>query len=770
MALLYWLLSFMLAIPCILYLICMYFTKHYTSLGDLASLGKSRDEKDKGNTALVLGGGLAGIISARVLLNHYKHVVIVEYDDYNTKDRVRGMVPQGAHCHLVLAIVALTLKSLFPSIQDELASRGGHVGDLGSAMRWWYWASWRVRCTMNIPFWCCSRPFLDTLVRDMFLHFYSAQVVFLTKRPILSPILSTDLEKMGITKNTLKECVVNFKNKDENDANNNNNNDQQVKKVAITGHYTNIIDQTRTSDEFRVVGVHIKKRGSNNKNKNKTHVAQETQNDQERPEENVQTTECAQSFDDNNKHVLPPVEGGDATTNNNDSNYDTDVFDEEKQQEMSAVIATSTLHTTDFLNSLYNNNNKNTPNTTAKPSKQSTAPTKNIEMNIGIPQREGDHDEEVVLADLIVDCTGATSVFYKWCERLWKINVPTSQLKPKSMYVSHLFHEPDDFEQKHQTNNDQKNNDKNNNNNNVMNNDNNFICLCVYPTPGVTNFFGYIMRIENKMWQVTGMGIAGATVPNDNLLQFIHHLRKLETPLLHDYVANAQPVENEQLFTYHPKLYQCRHWDRAAPQLPDGIITVGNSNTIFDPLFAQGMSGICVAALALNTTLQREIFSKKHNLQRHDISQHFFKLLKDRLWFPWLLCIVEDARWPEVELNEEAKALNNSFYGYFLNIVVRHGMALSQTSPRAQGIALGIINMTCSFTMLLNPLFLCDVFWNILKEQSGWGYSPEQRSTKEHQPAVKEREEWQIAAQLSQEKIDAGLIYDYVLPETKKTQ
>lgn len=739
MAIFFWLIFFLIAFPCLLIFIGNWLTKHFTSLGDLKLIGKPRDEKDKGNTALVLGGGLAGILSARVLLDHYKNVIIIEHDDYKSEDRVRPAVPQGAHAHLVLAIANLCLRTLFPTIEEELSRRGARISDLGRAMKWWYWASWRVRCTMELPFWCCSRPFLDTLVRDMFVHYYGSKVVFLTKRQILSPILSTDLEKMGITKHNLKECMMNLKQNNNNDDNTEQSTAQNDKKIAITGDYSNIIDAERKPDEFRVVGVHIKKRGINNKKS----ISQSVQN----TDENNTSTQS----DDNNQRVIAALEDNDMTSANNNGNEDkeTDLLDNEKQQESSLLTTTTTVNTADLLKNVKN----------AKGIKEIEA---NKALNTTLPQRAEDHDEEVVLADLIVDCTGATSVFYKWCERLWKIHVPTSQLKASSMYVSHLFHEPADFETKKNLT-DNKPTDNNNN-------DNDFVCLPIYPTPGHSNYFGYLMRIENNMWQVTAMGTAGNPVPNQNLLEFIHHLRKLDHPLLHQYVANAQPVANENLYTYHPKLYQCRHWDRAAPQLPDGILTVGNANTIFDPMYGQGMSGACVAALALNATLKQDKYKTAESLKSFDVSQTFFHILKDRLIFPWTLCVVEDGRWSGIQLNEEAAALNNSFAGQFLKYWIRQGMVLARTSPLAQATAMGIMNMTCSFTSLLYPPLVFEVLSNVGKEVLGLDYSPEQRYYKEVKPGVEAREKWEISRTLSQEKIDAGLVYDYIVPETKKTQ
>jgi len=75
----------------------------------------------------------------------------------------------GAHAHILLAIGNRTLQALFPDSEAVFLKRGGRIQDLGSAMKWFYWGSFRVRSVMNYPFWCSTRPFLDKVIRDVFM-------------------------------------------------------------------------------------------------------------------------------------------------------------------------------------------------------------------------------------------------------------------------------------------------------------------------------------------------------------------------------------------------------------------------------------------------------------------------------------------------------------------------------------------------------------------------------------------------------------------------
>src|SRR5215218_3007909 len=69
--------------------------------------------------AVVLGGGIAGLLAARVLRDHFDRVTLVERDDLPPGDVPRRGVPQGRHAHGLLAGGAQVLERLFPGLRDE---------------------------------------------------------------------------------------------------------------------------------------------------------------------------------------------------------------------------------------------------------------------------------------------------------------------------------------------------------------------------------------------------------------------------------------------------------------------------------------------------------------------------------------------------------------------------------------------------------------------------------------------------------------------------
>ncbi|WP_375472242.1 FAD-dependent oxidoreductase [uncultured Nostoc sp.] len=77
-----------------------------------------------GSHALVIGSGIAGLLAARVLLNHFQHVTIVERDSLPEQPQLRPGVPQAVQSHGILVQGQRILEQLFPGLDDELIAAG----------------------------------------------------------------------------------------------------------------------------------------------------------------------------------------------------------------------------------------------------------------------------------------------------------------------------------------------------------------------------------------------------------------------------------------------------------------------------------------------------------------------------------------------------------------------------------------------------------------------------------------------------------------------
>jgi glycine/D-amino acid oxidase-like deaminating enzyme len=80
--------------------------------------------------AIVLGGSMAGLGTARALVNHFDRVTLVERDELPTGTANRKGVPQGQHAHGLLPSGYRVLAHYFPKMMDELVADGAILGDL----------------------------------------------------------------------------------------------------------------------------------------------------------------------------------------------------------------------------------------------------------------------------------------------------------------------------------------------------------------------------------------------------------------------------------------------------------------------------------------------------------------------------------------------------------------------------------------------------------------------------------------------------------------
>ena len=74
--------------------------------------------------ALVIGGGIAGLLAARVLSEAYEDVLVVERDQRPEKAGARPGAPQSFHLHQVLPRGEVLLERHFPGFMNDLLALG----------------------------------------------------------------------------------------------------------------------------------------------------------------------------------------------------------------------------------------------------------------------------------------------------------------------------------------------------------------------------------------------------------------------------------------------------------------------------------------------------------------------------------------------------------------------------------------------------------------------------------------------------------------------
>ena len=91
-----------------------------------------------GEQAVVLGGSMAGLLSARVLADHYDQVLVVDRDTLTGVTRPRRGVPHGGHAHGLVARGQQILQRQFPGLIEELTDAGVQPGDFADDIRWYF--------------------------------------------------------------------------------------------------------------------------------------------------------------------------------------------------------------------------------------------------------------------------------------------------------------------------------------------------------------------------------------------------------------------------------------------------------------------------------------------------------------------------------------------------------------------------------------------------------------------------------------------------------
>ena len=84
-----------------------------------------------GERAIVVGGGMGGLFSARVLSEHFDEVIVLDRDTEPTTADPRGTVPQGHHFHVLLPGGLDAMTTWFPGFVDDLVDTGSVEMQLG---------------------------------------------------------------------------------------------------------------------------------------------------------------------------------------------------------------------------------------------------------------------------------------------------------------------------------------------------------------------------------------------------------------------------------------------------------------------------------------------------------------------------------------------------------------------------------------------------------------------------------------------------------------
>jgi 2-polyprenyl-6-methoxyphenol hydroxylase-like FAD-dependent oxidoreductase len=141
-----------------------------------AAPGVRPDHSDPGSApqppawdrAVVLGGGYAGLLAARVLAGHFRHVTVIDRDPAPIPGQpaTRPGVPQAHHPHALLARGAEHLEVFFPGLREQLVARGCPVADFAAATRILFPTGWAPRTPVGFNVQLAARAVLEDVLRE----------------------------------------------------------------------------------------------------------------------------------------------------------------------------------------------------------------------------------------------------------------------------------------------------------------------------------------------------------------------------------------------------------------------------------------------------------------------------------------------------------------------------------------------------------------------------------------------------------------------------
>ena len=115
---------------------------------------------DKRDRAIVIGAGIAGVIVARALADHFAHVQVIERDPEVVP---RPHVSQTPHTHILGAHGFRLLTRMFDRFDADLAAAGAPRFDFGECP--YFGGRWAPRASLGLVSRSCTRPLFEKVLR-----------------------------------------------------------------------------------------------------------------------------------------------------------------------------------------------------------------------------------------------------------------------------------------------------------------------------------------------------------------------------------------------------------------------------------------------------------------------------------------------------------------------------------------------------------------------------------------------------------------------------
>ncbi|WP_248925178.1 FAD-dependent oxidoreductase [Paenibacillus hamazuiensis] len=169
----------------------------------------------KTGKAIVIGGSMAGLMTARILSDYYEEVLIVEKDEFPAEPDLRPGTPQAFHPHRFTARGKSITDRLFPGYEDDLVALGSPPSLNKTVFFLNQYGSLEMKYQRNdIKF---SRSVLEWVIRNrvrsipnvrFLLKYDVIRLLTTTDRSAVIGVEARDRDQAGQTKTFTADLVV----------------------------------------------------------------------------------------------------------------------------------------------------------------------------------------------------------------------------------------------------------------------------------------------------------------------------------------------------------------------------------------------------------------------------------------------------------------------------------------------------------------------------------------------------------------------------------
>jgi 2-polyprenyl-6-methoxyphenol hydroxylase-like FAD-dependent oxidoreductase len=293
---------------------------------------------------------------------------------------------------------------------------------------------------------------------------------------------------------------------------------------------------------------------------------------------------------------------------------------------------------------------------------------------VHLQHRTGEHHEENLAADLVVDASGRGSQAPQWLTALGYPRVEEARVKVDVGYATRIYQRPrQDIP--------------------------NWKLLVILPKPPAGKRGGLIFPIEGHCWIVTLVGWLRDYPPTDEV-GFLDYARSLPDSSLYEAIKGAEPLT--PVVTHKFPANQRRHYERLS-RFPDGFLVLGDALCSFNPIYGQGMTVAALEASVLNTALQQQQRLRSQG-DMTGLAQRCQRALAKVVAVPWMLATGEDFRYPETE---GKRPVGVSLINWYMGRV----HALAASNPRVTLSFYEVMHLLTPPTVLFAPSMLFAVLF-----------------------------------------------------------